>query len=307
MSYATGTANSLADLITAIRTACVSSGWTVSGNVLVKAGIAIRIQPVTRGSVTGLEFCGGRGESAGALVGACPHVAEMASWPAASLTYPLAYHLFHFTDPDEVYLVVNSNVDLYQWAAWGKSSVQLPGSGMWFASTYYDGSVSGTTSFSETVSIDAVSSPVTWFYSCPGLFFRSQMQSIGAAEAYVDHGLDSNTWSTGSSAAPGPTALPAVNPLLSILPNLWNSEAVLLPIVATIYRPASLASVVVMPKNARYTRIDNYEPRQIVTLGADRWMVLPFVRKNTGQRNGMSGSTGIHSGTLGWAIRYDGA
>ena len=57
-------------------------------------------------------------------------------------------------------------------------------------------------------------------------------------------------------------------------------------------------------RNARYMRIGNNDPEQVITLGPDRWKVFPFLRKNASVPDG--GSVIDHSGTFGWAIRYDG-
>ena len=56
--------------------------------------------------------------------------------------------------------------------------------------------------------------------------------------------------------------------------------------------------------HCRFLRIDNYQPGDIIPLGPDRWKVAPWYRKNTAQRDG--GSNIQHTGTFGWAIRYDG-
>jgi len=58
-------------------------------------------------------------------------------------------------------------------------------------------------------------------------------------------------------------------------------------------------------QNARTLRVDNYDPGQIITLGDDQWRIYPFYRKNADQRDGTTSSGGDHSGTMGWAIRYD--
>ncbi len=57
-------------------------------------------------------------------------------------------------------------------------------------------------------------------------------------------------------------------------------------------------------ENAKFIRINNYEPEQLIVLGNDKWMVFPFYKKNSESLGG----TGIsdHTGTFGWVIRYDG-
>lgn len=305
MSYTTGTATDLVALKAAIVAACAAAGWSSSGSVIYKGGLALRIANKVRGAVTGLEFCGGTGQAAGALVGACPYVCEMATWPAGALAFPVIYRVFAFSNPDEVYVVVNGDVDHFQWAAWGQSAITLPGTGMWFAAPYQ---ASPGSPYCERVTVDMATGVQTWLESCPILLGRTMSSGqAGAVECFLNHGLDGADWTTGTAAAPLVSALPAANPLYSLLPNAWNSETVLLPIQGILARPSGLSSLVLQPRNARYARIDNYAPGEIVSLGADRWMMLPWVRKNASERNGHAARTAnIHSGTAGWAIRYEG-
>ena len=87
-------------------------------------------------------------------------------------------------------------------------------------------------------------------------------------------------------------------------PSAWNGESVLVPIQVITSRPSNLWSLVGELTHARYVRLDNLEPGQLITLGPDRWKVYPFYRKDATARDGGDGID--HTGTLGWAIRYDG-
>jgi len=81
---------------------------------------------------------------------------------------------------------------------------------------------------------------------------------------------------------------------------------VLLPIRAYKIRPSSKVSLIGDLENARYMRIDNYAPGEVFNLGAERWKALPWHQKNATPA-GRSGGDGLtHTGTLGWAIRYEG-
>lgn len=91
---------------------------------------------------------------------------------------------------------------------------------------------------------------------------------------------------------------------MGLLPNRWNSEAVLLPIRGWKVRPENKITLTLDLEHARWTRVDNYEPGQLISIGPDRWKIFPCYRKNAAARDG---GTGIdHSGTLGWAVRYEG-
>ena len=90
--------------------------------------------------------------------------------------------------------------------------------------------------------------------------------------------------------------------LIDASPNAFNNESVLLPIRAYKFREASKWSQILEIKNARHLRIDNYTPKEIITLGNEQWMVFPFYRKKT-----TNDAPWKHSYLYGWAIKYEGA
>ncbi|HLD65151.1 MAG TPA: hypothetical protein VJA19_03820 [Pseudomonas sp.] len=293
MSYSNGVANDMDALRSALISACTAEGWTLSGDILSKGTTFIRLQIVSGW----LTLLGGTGISAGALTGAALAVSRIGQVNGIAITWPANYELFVFAA--EVYLVVNYNVNFYQWLAWGKSTVQgLPGSGMWYGASMF----ANTTSTLAMNPTGSLSSPG---YNCPGLFWRqlSQATNSNTLESRVHTGLDGFGWADGSGN-PGASAIDGARTLLELLPNSWNSEAILLPIRAMQPRPSNKISLVADLQHARYTRIDNYTPGEVITLGADRWKVYPWYRKDAANRNGGQGVT--HTGTLGWAIRYEG-
>lgn len=307
MSYTTGTANSATELRTAIFAACVANGWTLASPIVSKGGQALQIVLNTDSGPQGLRFKGGKSVAAGALVAACPQHVSMGDRSNLAFAWPANYHLFAFANPDEVYVVVNYDVDKFQWAAWGQSVHQLPGTGMWFASLI------GTNAGQPDTYMQIQNSGMldSFSYTQPGLFWRDANgdgYSPGYVGSQMHHGLDGDFWTDGGPGKASPYAASTANPLISLLPNAWNSETVLLPILGIVKRPSNLTSLVVTPQNARYMRIDNHAPGEIITLGADRWIAFPWLRKDAARRNGMSsaGVTDQHSGTLGWAIRYEG-
>jgi hypothetical protein len=308
MSYTIGTANDPTALRAAIFSACQADGWNLNGTVLSKGTVNMAIALSTVSTAAGLKFTGGTGAAAGALTGACPYGVSVGDRTNLQFAWPVTYRIFSFTNPDEVFVVLQYNVDQFQYAAWGKSVHALPGSGMWFAATL--GGLAGSPT--TDVSINSSGSMGSFIYTAPALFWRINSQtnlSAGYSESFIHHGLDGDAWTTGAPGAPGPWAAENANPLFSLLPNAWNSELVLLPIQASVVRPSNMAALVATLRNARYTRIDNHAPCDLVTLGAERWMVLPWLKKDSVNRNGVFGgaTTGLHTGTLGWAIRYEGA
>lgn len=300
MAYITGSVNNIADLRTAIFNACTANGWTLSGEILHKGTAYFRLQVVA----DAIQLLGGTGkDGSNNLTGAAnAFVMVTGSGGVTGLVYPVTYHIHIDTGPDEVYVALNHSTDYYQWLAFGQSNITLAsGTGNWFGATYGNALMSGQGS----LGLDANGNT---YFNSPGALFWSTGASISytIANTHLHHGLSGgNGWtSDATSATEGgrPSAPPALSPLIAISPNSYNGEALLLPIPVVVRRPSSLYSLVAQPKHARYVRVDNLTPGQVLTIGAEQWKVYPFLRKDITARNG--GSTVYHSGTFGWAIRY---
>lgn len=63
-------------------------------------------------------------------------------------------------------------------------------------------------------------------------------------------------------------------------------------------RPSNLASPLGYPPDMRFIRLDYYNPKDVLTLGADEWKVFPVIRKN-----GVQGEP--NSGLYGYAYRIN--
>lgn len=301
MAYVTGMANDLGELVAAIRNACTDNGWTLSGEVLHKDDIHVRIQ-VVDSTVT---YLGGTGIDGGnELTGAGPNIVRMRAFQQA-FVFPLTYDIHILTDPDEVYVIINYAVDFYQWAAWGQSTVSgLPGTGVWYAASC---------SASPSTSVSIVASGSQLGQSSGGHHHVTLLSTRGSGgistntqNGFVQHGLDGESWNPATVGASegGLHGYTALEPLIGILPNAWNDETVLLPVVAYRNRGSNKNSLVADLAHARHCRIDYHDPGDIITYGGDRWKLYPCYRKNTESRNG--GNNIQHSGTLGFAIRYTG-
>ncbi len=208
-----------------------------------------------------LTFLGGTGQSAGALTGAAAAVSRIGTLAGRAIAFPVKYEIFAFTN--EVYLVINYNVSYYQWAAFGKSTVQgLPGTGMWFGASCFANAPS-------TIAMTATGGQASSGYCIPGLFYRQRSYAGSTTlESRIHHGLDGLAWSDGTNGA---SAIDAMVPLLAMLPNTWNSEAILLPIRVFYPRPSNKNSLVADLEHARYTRSITTRPatslRSAVTAG----------------------------------------
>ena len=296
MAYTTGTADSMADLRSKIVAACQSGGWSWDTTNEVIHGNGCFVQ-LTAQSATVMALRGRTSVSDGVAATSSAYMCRNST--LGDWAWPVTYTVFCFAA--EVFVVINTQQDYYQWLAWGTSifAAALPGSGAWYAGSVYGTSFSLNT---ITSAYGGSSSSSTSYatgnsYNC-GLFW-------GAANGFVHHGITPATPWTGSIGG-----CPLINDLINVLPNSWNDEVVLLPVRLVGPLIQSRYALTLELQNARYTRIDWYEPGEIVTIGQDKWKIFPFFKKNTQYRNGTSGAGGgggsNHSGTLAMAIRYDG-
>lgn len=307
MAYYSGAANDLAALRGALIDACVNEGWTWdSGNeVLHKATMFVRITV----SAISIALLGRTGVSAGAAPNTVRvgRMMSRAGFPTYDITFPAAYELFLFDQ--EVFMVINYGVDHYQWLCFGKSTVDgLPGTGMWVGASAAE-QVVGTQGANKTGPIFITATGGGGQDNNSGntaaLFWSFNATFAPSRNCWLHSDLDGHGWSRAPDGGVGDSfGITPSAPLMEILPNTWNSEAVLLPIRAYKERPSFRLSLTGDIEHARYTRVDNYVPGQIITIGADRWKVFPWFRKNTAARGG--GNNINHTGTFGWAIRYEG-
>jgi len=308
MAFITGTVNSFDDLRTALLDGCTANGWTLAGNVLSKGTCFVA---VAAAAADRLGVQGGTGiDDTNILTGAGPRAPMMyASQSGMAITWPATYRL-HVLD-DEVYLVLNYGVGFYQWLAFGSSPVVgLPGTGNWYGGTFDSVHIGGLP-YIGPQNGGGYTNAGTITSCSAALFWQTSGWSPGyCVNSYVHHALtDTNDgWSgvdaidVGAKSAA--SAIVTVNPLMSSQPNAFNGETCLLPIQPIIYVASSKTVMVATLQHSRYARIDNYAPQDILTLGEDRWCMYPWMAKNASARDG--GRAVAHTGTLGWAIRYDG-
>lgn len=292
MAYYSGSANDMESVRAALISACVADGWewNSSVEVLSKGTVFIRLQII--GGY--LEVLG----RTSAASGDAPSVVRMGHIGSTEISWPAEYRLFIFSG--EVYCVIKFNVDYYLWCAFGKSSVAgLPGTGNWVAASLHAAS---NNYLDLTPSSGAAQSHG---YGVGAIFWRTNASQPDTNDFWLHSDFDDQGWLTAQSVADSPAGIQPLVPLIGLQPNAWNSEAVLLPIRCYKIRQSSKLSLTGDLENSRYIRLDHYSPDDVIALGEDRWMILPFYRKNAAQRDG--GQQIDHSGTFGWAIRYEGA
>ncbi|MDI3489555.1 MAG: hypothetical protein PWP11_832 [Thauera sp.] len=312
MAYYTGSVNSYADLRTALFTHAVADGWALGGassDVLSKAGVYFQITA----SATALACLGCESN---AIANPAPGVVQLGRiYQSGSTThdvlFPASYEVFGFAQ--ELYLVVSYGVGLHQWMAFGKSTMPLPGQGGWCGATCGYGVASyappgsyryvyiepqGGSAFSN----NEMPTSAALFWSSAGI--DGSWAVSPAKNCWVNHGLEGWGWRYSADAAnrARPIGVRGSQELIAAQPSAWSNETSLLPVRCHLMRPSSKVSLIADLEHARHIRIDNYQPGQIITLGGDRFKTFPWFLKNADARDGGWN----HSGTFGWAIRYEG-
>lgn len=290
MAYSTGTATSLAAMHTACKDACVADGWAWDAveEVLSKGTSFIKLYVnIDAVQGDGLAILGRTSLTAGDG----PYYVQIGALGRVALTFPVTYHAFTFSN--EVFFIISSGSS-YQYISFGKSTQPgLVGTGC-----YYSGSLTfnvPSLTYAPRVQLNETNASA----NCPA-FAWAVYQNVITQNTFVHSDMDADGWvlNIGSIVA---GHKPSVE-LLASQPNTYDMEAILLPIKVLKLRASSLYSQVMEVENARYLRNDYHPDESIITIGLDKWMVFPHLKRNTATRDGGTG----HSGTLAWAIKYEG-
>lgn len=312
MAYVTGTANSLADLLTAIQNACTANGWTLSGNVLHKGACYIEIASVTSLATVYnhtmavadglLTVRGGTGvDGSNALSGACDTTPGGFAWmpsvtnaplgfstPASLVTFPVLYEVFINATPDEVYVVITYGVNYYQTIGFGQSTMDgIGATGNWYCGASFN-SLNG-----PRYQISSAGENGTYLPVALSLFCRSTCQTFGVHTA-----IDGSTWACEGAWRDWAS-------VVGRQPNTWNGEAVLVPIRVYKSRASGFVTPVLECAHARYMAISNLSDGQIITIGSDKWKVYPWYHRNAAMGVNPS-NLNTDSAQFGHVFRYDG-
>lgn len=332
MAFVTGTANDMAGLLTALRNACTSNGWTLSGNVLHKgtcyvrnqivqcpeytAGIGQRPYLVVR-SGNGIDGGNELTDPAGNEPSIGPFSSPVRNDGPVDWDWPVNYFIHISAAPDEVRLVVGYNAVFYQHLWFGQTpGIGNPGTGNWHFATMSP--LAATNSNWQYKRRDSVGvnqtgqqiSTTNGPYTVPQPFWITSTANSTYMN-YAYHGMRGDTgaaaWAqdTGFTNSMLGTAIwPALQGLIQYQPNAWNNQVALLPMQLLIARPDFKTTLQAEFMHARKLRIDFIDPESVITLGPDRWKVYPCLHKDISQPTG--GVVDMHSGAFGVAIRYDG-
>ncbi|GGK08536.1 hypothetical protein [Luteimonas terricola] len=338
MAYITGTALSLADLVSVIHAACVSNGWTLAGNVLSKSGCFAEVMLANNGE-TGAPPNGnvrvrvGNGiDGSNELVDTPSGHGLLGPLRAASGTsypdwdWPATYHIHVLDAPDEVYVMVNYEGGLrWQNLAFGRSPAPgNAGTGNWFSSMM--GRI-GRTDIYRTVnhfnfgphgslihgSQGNMGGPA-FFFSFTGA--NSTNSNLGSQMhgAFDDSNGSVPAWSSETNWFSGlanermASGIAGNGELLAYQPSAANFASVLVRCQIIQRRPEQKTSLIGELRHLRWIRNDFISDGDVLTLGPDRWKVYPMHRREPAARNANNGAVSRldHSGTMAMAIRYDG-
>lgn len=300
-AFGTGTGG-IGTYTVSVSQTVASTTVTTVGRVLSKSGVFFRIgERATNITCLGCESNVVANPAPGVV--SIGRIFQSSVYGNRDISYPCNYEVFGFAQ--ELYLVANYDVDSYQWMAFGKSTVPgLPGQGGWCGASL---GVLGEAYFSYPNPIyilPAGGGTVNNGNTTAALFWTTLANLSSAQNGWVNHGLDAHGWTWNGTAASIPVGIRHISTLVTTQPSAWNSEAVLLPIRAYKERPSYKSSLIADLANARLVRVDNLAPGDILTIGSDRWKTFPWYRRDITARDGGSGIN--HSGTFGWAIRYEG-
>ena len=318
MAYYTGSAVDMSAIRAALVAACTDNGWSWNSatNVLSKGSLYLLLT----NDALNLSLTGRTSASAGDMPNAVQmgRLMSKAGSPTLDVTYPAQYDVFVFTDPaDEVWLTVRYDVDRYQWCAFGDSTINLPGTGMWVAA------IRGSVPVNHDISY--ITSPFNIGPARGGAQRSSTGGLISGAlgwcivsrafpalrDVYVHSNLDGHGWMLNQNdPAAAVAGVNTMSQLVSAQPSAWNSEAALIPVRLYRLRASNKLSLVADLVNVRHVRNDHYEPGQVIEIGPERWKVFPWHRRDTVSRDGVGSGSDFtyidHTGTFGYAIRYDG-
>jgi len=295
MAYQTGTANSAAALKSAFEAFLAGSGFAVSGGIASKGGSNIRLTDLSAAGDQVLRIEGAN--NATFTAGVCAHGARLV---VPDTYWPATYHFFAHANPDTAFCIVNYNVNYHQHLCFGEI-VKLH-AGAFVGGNFFSGTWGDSGYFSFTFRPETVGSFSGTKFNAP--FYHG---TAGAACANFLHAeIDGTVWpgENDGSYVNRPLFSLHASPLLARGVSAWNQQAILLPFHLWLGRPSapSTYSYLGYMAHCRALRLLNYNPGDIVTLGADRWKVFPFYAKDSANPDNSANMSGVY----GWAIRYDG-
>lgn len=221
--------------------------------------------------------------------------------------FPITYHIMYNENPTVFTMVFTFGVNETYWLTFGMLDKIHPNAyvgGAFYAAS--DGFMLGIGNRSlKEITMDSfvnISNP-----SYCGIMLASTAGD--SHPSFLLHAEINGLISTDTTYVNGPLANSirlSANSIIKLFKgmNTWNGQTLLVPMEIEFKTVANLSMLLGHVEHLRFLRIDNYNSGDIITLGSDKWKVFPCVKKNVAARNGASTD---HSGTIGFAVRYDGA
>jgi hypothetical protein len=302
---------------------CESNGWTATTDsagkdVIYKENLYIMID-VTTGSFNSFGITGRTGVNEGSTPGrvGISDFYQYESYPCPGpVQFPVKYYCFTYSDIDEVYFLINY-ADMYQWVAFGKSNITLPGTGLWVAGTcglnpnrkphfICINTFGGTTNRTDARTNDTANAALFWFGGPSPVY----PEIIPAKNYWLHSNINpSYPWSLSTDNHYQTTPL-GINYLTNHLhsqPNEYNQQSLLLPVLG--YHKSAIYSgyytLVARIQKARHLMINYLDPETIIYHGDEQWMVFPYFRKVYQSPYTFSLYRTDHTGNFGWAIKKE--
>ena len=315
MAFYTGTCTSYDDMKTTLINLCELNGWTATTDsdgkdVIYKGNLYIMID-VTTGSFNSLGITGRTsidGGSAPGRVGISDFYQYYSDPCPGPVQFPVKYYCFTYSDIDEVYFLINY-ADMYQWVAFGKSNITLPGTGLW---------VAGTSGLNPSyppkyIRIKTSGSEYHERFTTAALFWNAYNHTTDRLHPNDNYWLHSNInssypWSLAlNNFTDAPIGIKYLTYHLESQPNEYNQQSLLLPVL--VYHKNDIYSgyytLAAHIQKARHLMINYLDPETIIYHGDEQWMVFPYLRKVYVSPYTFSLLRTDHTGNFGWAIKKE--
>lgn len=318
MAYQTATATDVADLLDKLRLFLVSAGWTVDlwGDTAPTGSkqLAVHKDGLYATFVTSTST--GSTTDPGPYVGVYGHTGFTGSGAQAELSQTVlanamsgpfvGYYFFEGQGRDGpyVHVVVETQAGIFKHFGTGvmdKEGVYTTGqyvfASRWSYSLGSGNPINTPDHNDHRLPFNSTTGSNAWGYiradtdGISPLWMEGRLGSASGSTRYISAGFTRAAASSGSQAQTihGPAAAS---------PSLLTGRSHLWPLWCLGERGAGFYSPLGAPPDMRFVRIDNFNPKDIITLGTDEWQVFPAIRKN-----GLAGE--VNSGTFGYAYRVN--
>lgn len=296
MAYFEGQANGFSQLRDNVVSHLLSSGWTQVGDYLVKGRGAFKFIVNTKYLAMNAGVYNGT-----SIVDAYTGDAKIFN-ASSVMIFPINYRLYVNVNPDEVYLVVNYNIEYYQQMSFGITYQTDPMGCPWYTASCRSNPANRVNLYFGIGYGYFVNSD----YSMSGGLFISD-NGLYQSSSYVYAKINGIDKWVRQSDWYYPSSIGLVSGLLQSIPNQVGQAVTLLPIYAATRVDGGGIVMTCKPVHARLTRNDYILSGESVSFGHDTWDVYPFLRRNTEVRNGVSSASSYggadHTGTIAYAVR----